>query len=81
MGIAKTANISKTVRRRDHARLCDRNEWNWVACNLSGRPVLVTHTLFRNARPNNNQLITHYLPVCYLLRIQQYLVNTTYNIK
>ena len=26
----------------------------------------------RNARPNNNQLITYYLPVCYLLRIQQY---------
>ena len=35
----------------------------------------------RNARPNNNQLITYYLPVCYLLRIQQYPVNTTYNIK
>ena len=26
-----------------------------------------------------NQLITYYLPVCYLLRIQQYPVNTTYN--
>ena len=25
----------------------------------------------RNARPNNNQLITYYLPVCYLLRIPQ----------
>ena len=33
-----------------------------------------------NARPNNNKLITYYLPVCYLLRIQQYPVNTTYNI-
>ena len=32
------------------------------------------------ARPNNNQSITHYLPVCYFLRIQQYPVNTTYNI-
>ena len=35
----------------------------------------------RNARPNNNQLITYYLPVCYLLRIQQKPVNTTYNKK
>ena len=26
-----------------------------------------------------NQLLTYYLPVCYLLRIQQYPVNTTYN--
>ena len=34
-----------------------------------------------NARPNNNQLITYYLTVCYLLRIQQYPVNTTYNSK
>ena len=34
----------------------------------------------RNARPNNNQLITYYLPVCYILRIQQYPVITTYNI-
>ena len=25
------------------------------------------------------KLITYYLPVCYLLRIQQYTVNTTYN--
>ena len=33
----------------------------------------------RNARPNNNQLVTYYLPVCYLLRILQYPVNTTYN--
>ena len=32
-----------------------------------------------NARPNNNQLITYYIPVCYLLGIQQYPVNTTYN--
>ena len=32
-----------------------------------------------NARPNNNQLITYYLLVCYLLRIQQYPVNTNYN--
>ena len=34
----------------------------------------------RNARPNNNQLITYYLPVCYLPEIPQYPVNTTYNI-
>ena len=27
----------------------------------------------------NNRLITYYLPVCYLLRTQQYPVNTTYN--
>ena len=27
----------------------------------------------------NNQLITYYLHVCYLLRIQQYPVNITYN--
>ena len=27
----------------------------------------------------NNQLITDYLPVCYLLRIHQYPVNATYN--
>ena len=33
----------------------------------------------RNARPNNIHLITYYLPMCYLLRIQQYPVNTTYN--
>ena len=33
----------------------------------------------RNTRPNNNQLITYYLRVRYLLRIQQYPVNTTYN--
>ena len=32
----------------------------------------------RNARPNNNQLITYYLRVRYLLGIQQYSVNTTY---
>ena len=30
-------------------------------------------------RPKNNQLITYYLCVCNLLRIQQYPVNTTYN--
>ena len=36
----------------------------------------------RNARPNNNnQLITYYLHVRYLLRIQQYPLNTTYNIE
>ena len=36
----------------------------------------VLHILInRNARPNNNQLISYYLCVCYL----QYLVNTTYN--
>ena len=35
----------------------------------------------RNARPNTYQLITINLPVCYLLRIQQYPVNTTYNIQ
>ena len=34
----------------------------------------------RNARPNNNQLIIYYLHVHYLLRIQQYPVNNTYNI-
>ena len=34
----------------------------------------------RNARPNNNQLITHYQRVRDLLRIQQYPVNNTYNI-
>ena len=44
------------------------NEWN-VPC------------ILRNARPNNNQLITYYLPVCYLLRKKQYPVNTTYNIR
>ena len=33
----------------------------------------------RNARHNNNQLITYYLHVCYLLGIQKYPVNTTYN--
>ena len=27
----------------------------------------------------NNQLVTYFLPVCYLLRILQYPVNTTYN--
>ena len=33
----------------------------------------------RSARPNNNNSITYYLPVCYFLRILQYPVNTTYN--
>ena len=33
----------------------------------------------RNARPKNNQLITYYQRVSYLLRILQYLVNNTYN--
>ena len=32
----------------------------------------------RNARPNNNQLITYYLHVRYQLRIQQYPVNNIY---
>ena len=32
-----------------------------------------------NARPNNNQLITYFIHVRYLLRIQQYPVNNTYN--
>ena len=35
----------------------------------------------RNARPNNNQLITYYQRVSYLPRIQQYSVDNTYNIK
>ena len=34
--------------------------------------------LYRNARPNNYQLITYYQCVSYLLRIQQYPVNNTY---
>ena len=34
----------------------------------------------KNARPNNNQLITYYQGVHYLLRILQYPVNNTYNI-
>ena len=33
----------------------------------------------RNSRPNNNQLITYYQLVSYLLRIQQYPVNNTNN--
>ena len=33
-----------------------------------------------NARPDNSQLIPYYLCVRYLSRIQQYPVNTTYNI-
>ena len=33
----------------------------------------------RNARPNNNQLITYYQHVNYLPRIQQYPVDNTYN--
>ena len=32
-----------------------------------------------NARPHNNQLRTYFKCVHYLLRIQQYPVNTTYN--
>ena len=35
----------------------------------------------RNARPNNNQLITYYLRVSYSLRIIQYPVDNTYNKK
>ena len=42
---------------------------------LKSRPS-ATQPLFDQ---NNNQLITYFLPVCYLLRIQQYPVNTTYN--
>ena len=34
----------------------------------------------RNARPNNNQFITYYLLVRYLLRIQQHPVNNTYSV-
>ena len=41
--------------------------------------LVYTTTERLNARPNNNQLITYYLLVCYFLRIQQYPVNTTYN--
>ena len=37
------------------------------------------NVLLKSSIKINNQLITYYLPVCYLLRIQQYLVNTTYN--
>ena len=33
----------------------------------------------RNARPNNNQLINYYQRVRYLLRMQEYPVNNTYN--
>ena len=33
----------------------------------------------RNARPNKNQLITYYLRVRYLLKMQHYPVNNTYN--
>ena len=36
-------------------------------------------TLCLNARPNNNQLILYYLPMCYLLRIQQHPANHTNN--
>ena len=36
--------------------------------------------LNRNARPNNNQLITYSQRVSYLLRILQYPVNNTHNI-
>ena len=32
----------------------------------------------RNARLNNNQIITYYLPVCHL-EYKQYFVNTTHN--
>ena len=32
-----------------------------------------------NARPNNNQVITYYQRVRYLLQILQYPVNNTYN--
>ena len=34
---------------------------------------------FGTCLSNNNQLITYYLHVRYLLRIQQYPVNNTYN--
>ena len=45
-------------------------------------PAHTTTTMSkRNARPNNNQLLTYYLRVRYLLRIQQYPLNTTYNKK
>ena len=34
----------------------------------------------QNMQPtNNNQFITHCIPGCYLLRIQQYPVNSTYS--
>ena len=33
----------------------------------------------KNAAPNNNELITYYQRVGYLLRIPQYPVNNTYN--
>ena len=67
---------------------------NWVTCKTSWILIILVikfvlafckrnnemcPCINRNARPNNNQLITYYLPVCDLLRIQQDPVNTTYN--
>ena len=42
-------------------------------------PLSISLCINRNARPNNNQLITYYQRVSYLLRIQKYPVNNTYN--
>ena len=47
-----------------------------VLCMLIGVEHCVSILVNSNL---NNQLKTYYLPVCYLLRIQQYPVNTTYN--
>ena len=43
----------------------------------STQELVGIHNLRQSQR--NNQLIAYHLPVCYLLRIQQYPVNTTHN--
>ena len=68
-----------------HLQLCRNKEqgvhlvgtWLFIQCS---QLEVLWRIKDRNARPNNNQLITYYLSVSYLLRIQQYPVNNTYNI-
>ena len=50
------------------------------SCEAPREPTMYLY-INRNARPNNNQLITYYQRVSYLLRIQQHPVNNTYNIQ
>ena len=66
---------------RTQAKDCgQRLTWIQPTSNCAITFSIVLTSINRNVRPNNNQLIVYYLYVHYLLRIQQFPVNTTYNI-
>ena len=70
-----TNKSEKLIKQMQHK--CEHVKLSWIQMILVIKSI--AFCVNRNARPNNNQLITYYLPVCYLLRIQQYPVKTTYN--